>query len=64
MLLFVALLFVGACTDDEKNRTDQNPPEQKTEMTEETTSLATMPETTGDSRPPEVTLGGNAGGEP
>ena len=64
MLLFVVLLFVGACTDDEKNRTDQNPPEQKTEMTEETTSLATMPETTGDSQPPEVTLGGDAGGEP
>jgi hypothetical protein len=33
-------------------------------MTEETTSQATMLETTGDSRPPEVTLGDDAGGEP
>jgi hypothetical protein len=63
-LLVVALSFVGACTDDEKNRTDENPPEQKTEMTEETTSLATMLETTGESRPPEVTLGNDSGGEP
>ena len=64
MLLVVALFFVGACTDDGKNRTDENPPEQKTEMTEETTSLTTMLETTGDSRPPEVTLGNDSGGEP
>ena len=33
-------------------------------MTEETTSPTTMLETTGDSRPPEVTLGDDAGGEP
>jgi hypothetical protein len=64
-LLVVVLFFVGACTDDEKNRTDVNPPEQRTEMTEETTSLATTLETTGDSRPPEVTLGDDdSGGEP
>ena len=63
-LLVVVLFFVGACTDDEKNRTGVEPPEQKTKMTEETTSQATMLETTGDSRPPEVTLGDDAGGEP
>ena len=63
--LLVVLFFVGACTDDEKNRTNDDPPEQKTEMTEEeTTSLATTLETTGDSRPPEVTLGDDSGGEP
>ena len=33
-------------------------------MTEETTSLATTLETTGESRPPEVTLGNDSGGEP
>jgi hypothetical protein len=64
MLLVSMLLFVGACTDDEKNRTNNTPPEQNTEMTEETTSLTTMLETTGDSRPPEVTLGNDSGGEP
>jgi hypothetical protein len=64
MLLFVVLLFAGACSDDEKNRTGENPPEQKTEVMEETTSLATMLETTGDSRPPEVTLGDDSGGDP
>jgi hypothetical protein len=63
MLLVSMLLFVGACTDDEKNRTNHAPPEQKTEMTEEATSLATTLETTGDSRPPEVTLGNDSGGE-
>jgi hypothetical protein len=63
-LLVVVLFFVGACTDDEKNRTNDEPPEQKTEMTEETTSLATTLETTEDSRPPEVTLGDDSGGEP
>ena len=64
MLLLVVLLFVGACSDDQKNRTDENPPEQKTAVIEETTSLATTLETTGDSRPPEVTLGDDSGGEP
>ena len=56
------LFFVGACSDDKKVRTD-DPPEQKTEMTEETISLATTLETTGDSRPPQVTLGDDSGGE-
>jgi hypothetical protein len=64
MLLVVVLFFVGACSDDEKNRTNEGPPEQKTEMTEETTSLATTLETTGNSRPPEVTLGDDSGGKP
>ena len=56
------LFFVGACSDVKKVRTD-DPPEQKTEMTEETISLATTLETTGDSRPPQVTLGDDSGGE-
>ena len=64
MLLVVVLFFVGACSDDQKNRTNEGPPEQKTEVMEETTSLATMLETTGESRPPEVTLGNDSGGEP
>jgi hypothetical protein len=65
MLLVVVLFFVGACSDDQKNRTNEGPPEQKTEVMDETTSLATTLETTGDSRPPEVTLGDDdSGGEP
>ena len=63
-LLVVVLFFVGACTDDDKDRTRGNPPGQRTEMTEETTALATTPETTGSSRPPEVTLGHGSGGGP
>jgi hypothetical protein len=62
MLLLAMLLFLGACTDgpDKKN----NPPEQKTEVAEETTSaLSTNLETTGNS-PPEVTLGDDPGGKP
>jgi hypothetical protein len=63
MLLVVVLFFVGACSDDQKNRTNEGPPEQKTEVMEETTSLATTLETTGDSRPPEVTLGDDDSGD-
>jgi hypothetical protein len=63
-LLVVVLFFVGACTDGDKDRTHGNPPEQRTEMTEETTALATTPEKTGSSRPPEVTLGDGSGGRP
>jgi hypothetical protein len=64
VLLLAALFFVGACSDDEKTQKEDKPPEQKTEVAEETTSPTTMLETTGDSRPPEVTLGDDAGGEP
>jgi hypothetical protein len=64
MLLLIVLLFVGACTDDEKKQSKEDLPEQKTEIAEETTSPTTMLETTGDSRPPEVTLGDDTGGEP
>ena len=64
MLLLAALFFVGACSDDEKTHKEDKPPEQKTEVAEETTPPTTMLETTGDSRPPEVTLGDDAGGEP
>jgi hypothetical protein len=63
-LLLAALFFVGACSDDDKTHKEDKPPEQKTEMVEETTSPTTMLETTGDSRPPEVTLGNDTGGEP
>jgi hypothetical protein len=62
-LLAAALPFVGACSDGERERTRNDPPGQKTEMTEETTSLATMLETTG-SQPPEVTLGDDSGDGP
>jgi hypothetical protein len=65
VLLFVALLFAGACSDEGGNHKSNNPPEGKTEIAQETTSLPTTGlETTGDSRPPEVTLGDNTGGEP
>lgn len=64
VLLLAALFFVGACSDDEKTHKEGKPPEQKTEVAEETTSPTTMLETTGDSRPPEVTLGDDTGGEP
>jgi hypothetical protein len=63
-LLVVVLFFVGACTDDEGNRKHKDPPEQKTEMTEEATQPATMLETTEDSQPPEVTLGDDSGNGP
>jgi hypothetical protein len=64
MLLLIVLLFVGACSNDEKKHSKDDPPEQKTKIAEETTSPTTMLETTGDSRPPEVTLGDDTGGEP
>ncbi len=65
MLLLAMLLFVGACTDDSKKSERNDPPNGKTKMTEETTSLATtVMETTGDSQPPEVTLGDDTGGRP
>ena len=64
VLLLAALFFVGACSDDEKTHKEDKLPEQKTEVAEETTPPTTMLETTGDSRPPEVTLGDDAGGEP
>jgi hypothetical protein len=63
-LLVVALLFVGACSDGEHERTQNDPPEQKTEMTEETTPPATTLETTGGSQAPEVTLGNDSGDGP
>jgi hypothetical protein len=62
MLLVVVLLFAVACSDDQESR-KTSPPEQKTEVAQETTSSSTMLETTGDSRPPEVTLGDDGGGE-
>ncbi len=61
--VLLAALFLGACSEDEKTRKEDKPPEQKTELAEETTS-PTMLETTGNTRPPEVTLGSDKGGEP
>ena len=37
MLLLIVLLFAGACSNDGKTRKGNNPPEQKTEVAEETT---------------------------
>ncbi len=62
-MLLIVLLFVGACSGDEKTRKDDNPPEQRTEVVEETTLPTTMLETTGDTQLPEVTLGDDGGGE-
>jgi hypothetical protein len=62
MLLLAMLLFVVACTDSPDKK--HNPPKQKTEIREETTSPPTTSlETTGDS-PPEVTLGDDPDGKP
>jgi hypothetical protein len=64
MLLLAALLLAGACSDNENQKKDK-PPDQKTEMVEETTSLPTTGlEKTEETQPPEVTLGDDAGGEP
>jgi hypothetical protein len=63
MLLLAMLLFVGACTDGPEKK--QAPPKEKTEVPEETTSSPnTSLETTGNSRPSEVTLGKEPRGEP
>jgi len=65
LLLVVVLLLSVACSDESKNSERSDPPNGKTKMREETTSLATTGlETTGDSRPPEVTLGDDTGGQP
>lgn len=61
-VLLLAALFAGACSDDNKRDGDDQRPET-TEIMEESTSLETTGlETTGDSRPPEVTLGEDTGG--
>ncbi len=59
VLLLAAVLFAGACSDDDKDRQEDNPQGGKTKVKEETTSRST----TGNSRPPEVTLGDDTGGE-
>jgi len=65
MLLLTVLLFVGACSDEKNPNRENNPPNEKTEITEETTSLPTTGlETTRESSPPEVTLGDDPGGKP
>jgi hypothetical protein len=65
MLLLIVLLFVGACSDEKNPNRENNPPKEKTEIVEETTSLPTTGlETTGESSPPEVTLGDDPSGKP
>jgi hypothetical protein len=65
MLLLAVLLFVGACSDETKNHDkENNRAKQNTEVAEETTSAPTGLETTGESPPPELTLGDDASGKP
>jgi hypothetical protein len=65
MLLLIVLLFVGACSEETKKPIEDDPPDAKTEITEETTLLTTTGlKTTGDSSPPEVTLGDAPSGKP
>jgi hypothetical protein len=65
MLLLIVLLFVGACSEKTKNSKGDNAPDAKTKIREETTSLPTTGlETTGESSPPEVTLGEDSGDKP
>jgi hypothetical protein len=66
MLLLAVLLLVGACSDETRNPDKaNNPAKEKTKVTEETTSAPTTGlETTGESPPPELTLGDDSGGKP
>jgi hypothetical protein len=66
MLLLAVLLFVAACSDKTSNPDkDNDPNEEKAEVTEETTSAPTTgPEATGGSPSPEITLGDDPGGKP
>ena len=62
MLLLAMLLFVGACSDEKNPNKGSNPPQEQTEIAEVTTSPpTTSQETTGDSSPPEITLGEDSG---
>jgi hypothetical protein len=64
MLLLAMLLFVGACSDETRNPDKENePPKEKTEVTQETTRSA--PNTGLEkSPPPEITLGDDPSGKP
>ncbi len=63
MVLLVVLLFAGACSDGPGK--GPHPPKGKTGGAGEATSAPiTVPETTGDSPPPEVTLGDEPDGTP
>jgi hypothetical protein len=65
MLLLMVLLFVGSCSDEKNPNRENNSPKEKTEIVEETTSLPTTGlETTGESPPPEITLGDDPRGKP
>jgi hypothetical protein len=65
MLLLIVLLFVGACSDKDKNgNKGNNPPEGKMEVTEEATSPPTTGLETTEESPPEITLGDDSSGKP
>ena len=67
MLILVVLLFAGACSGDPQNAPgdEDETPTGQTEMGGgETSSLDGGPETTGNTPPPEVTLGRDPGGKP
>jgi hypothetical protein len=65
-MLLAVVLLVGACSDEtRKPDKENNPAKEKTEVTEETTSAPTTGlETTGESPPPELTLGDDPDGKP
>jgi len=64
-MLLLVLLFTGACSEEGNNTKENYPPEEKTQIAEETTSPPTTAlETTGEPSPPEVTLGEDPHGEP
>jgi hypothetical protein len=66
ILLLALLFFVGACSDVTKNPDKgNNRAKANTGITEETTSAPTTAlETTGESPPPQLTLGEDASGKP
>jgi len=65
VLLLVTLLFVWACSEDDEKPEETTISPERTGMTEETSVLQTTGlETTGESEPPEVTLGDDTGGGP
>jgi hypothetical protein len=66
MLLLAVMFFVGACSDETRKPDESsNPAEEKTEVTEATTSAPTTGlETTGETPPPEITLGDDPDGKP
>jgi hypothetical protein len=66
MLLLAVMFFLGACSDETRKPDESsNPAEERTEVTEETTSAPTTGlETTRETPPPEITLGDGPDGKP